>query len=82
MASPKIGAQPAKKPAGGDAFASLLAGSNIKKNAGPAKGMTIADMAKQKSQAGLYGANAAPAAGNPAPVSKPGTGSAMDDLLG
>ncbi|GAB7329807.1 hypothetical protein MBLNU13_g01528t1 [Cladosporium sp. NU13] len=82
IASPKIGAQPAKKAAGGDAFASLLAGSAIKKNAGPAKGMTIADMAKQKSQAGLYGANAAPAAGNPAPVSKPGTGSAMDDLLG
>lgn len=84
IASPKIGAQPAKKPAGGDAFAGLLAGSGMKKNAGPAKGMTIADMAKQKSQAGLYGANAAPA-GNPAPANgnaKPSTGSAMDDLLG
>ncbi|KAM0720376.1 hypothetical protein Q7P37_004512 [Cladosporium fusiforme] len=85
VTSPQIGAQPAaKKQAGGDAFASLLAGSNIKKNAGPAKGMTIADMAKQKSQAGLYGANAAPA-GNPAPANgsvKPKTGSAMDDLLG
>jgi len=84
VASPKIGAQPAKKPAGGDAFAGLLAGSGLKKNAAPAKGMTIADMAKQKSQAGLYGANA-PAAGNPAPANgtaKPSGGSAMDDLLG
>lgn len=81
IASPKIGAQSAKKPAGGDAFAGLLAGSGMKKNAGPAKGMTIADMAKQKSQAGLYGANAAPA-GNPAPAKPSGTGSAMDDLLG
>jgi len=80
IASPKIGAQPPKKAAGGDAFAGLLAGSGMKKNAGPAKGMTIADMAKQKSQAGLYGANAAPS-GNPAPA-KPSTGSAMDDLLG
>lgn len=85
IASPKVGTQPAKKPAGGDAFAGLLAGSGMKKNAGPAKGMTIADMAKQKSQAGLYGANAAPAPGNPAPANgnaKPSTGSAMDDLLG
>jgi epsin len=84
VASPKIGAQPAKKAAGGDAFAGLLAGSGLKKNAAPAKGMTIADMAKQKSQAGLYGANA-PAAGNPAPANgtaKPSGGSAMDDLLG
>lgn len=84
ISSPPIGSQPAKKPAGGDAFAGLLAGSGMKKNAAPAKGMTIADMAKQKSQAGLYGANAAPA-GNPAPANgsaKPNTGSAMDDLLG
>lgn len=84
------GAKPAgKKPAGagGDAFASLLSGSNLKKNnaAGQAKGMTIADMAKQKSQAGLYGANAAPA---PAPANGSASGqgrtggSAMDDLLG
>jgi epsin len=84
IASPKIGAQPVKKAAGGDAFAGLLAGSGLKKNTAPAKGMTIADMAKQKSQAGLYGANA-PAAGNPAPANgsaKPSGGSAMDDLLG
>lgn len=84
ITSPQNGAQPAKKPAGGDAFASLLSGSGMKKNAAPAKGLTMADMAKQKSQAGLYGANAAPA-GNSAPANgsaKPKTGSAMDDLLG
>ncbi|KAK4952974.1 Epsin-3, clathrin recruitment and traffic between the Golgi and endosome [Elasticomyces elasticus] len=78
-----IGGPAAKKPAGGaaggDAFASLLGGA-VKKNGTTQKGPTIADMAKQKTQAGLYGANApAPAAGAP----KMGTGSSgMDDLLG
>lgn len=84
----KIGAQPAKKPAagGGDAFASLLGGSGVGKKQ-VTKGPTIADMAKQKSQAGLYGANAAPAT-YAAPTqqqqqNKPSTGSSgMDDLLG
>lgn len=80
------GAQPAKKAGGGDAFANLLSGSGMKKNAGPTqKGMTIADMAKQKSQAGLYGANAAPApaTSGSAPQQKPTSGSSgMDDLLG
>ncbi|KAI7074673.1 hypothetical protein KC352_g42145, partial [Hortaea werneckii] len=93
--SPTGGAQPgaaAKKPASGDAFASLLAGSGAKKNAPAGKGPSMADMAKQKSQAGLYGANA-PAAGapmaSPSPATqqgggqKPNTGSSgMDDLLG
>lgn len=79
-----IGGQPPKK-AGGDAFASLLSGSGMKKNSGPAqKGLTIADMAKQKSQAGLYGANAP--ASMPAPAQtqqKPSGGSSgLDDLLG
>ncbi|CAK3763162.1 hypothetical protein MYCFIDRAFT_59029 [Lecanosticta acicola] len=73
------------KKAGGDAFANLLSGSGMKKNAAPAqKGMTIADMAKQKSQAGLYGANA-PAAMSAQPQSrqKPSGGSSgLDDLLG
>nr|POE62987.1 enth domain-containing protein [Quercus suber] len=73
-----------KKPAaGGDAFASLLGG--MKKTESPAaKGMTIADMAKQKSQAGLYGAPAAasmPAPSNGSTKLSAG-GSAMDDLLG
>jgi epsin len=74
-----------KKPAGGDAFASLLGGSGIKKAGTPTqKGPSMADMAKQKSQAGLYGANAPatfqqPAMGN----GKASTGSSgLDDLLG
>nr|POE68837.1 enth domain-containing protein [Quercus suber] len=81
-----IGAQSnaAKKPgAGGDAFASLLGG--MKKSGTPAtKGLTIADMAKQKSQAGLYGAPAAASTSTPASAgAKPSAGnSAMDDLLG
>ncbi|KAK3620892.1 Epsin-3, clathrin recruitment and traffic between the Golgi and endosome [Elasticomyces elasticus] len=71
--------KPAGGAAGGDAFASLLGGA-VKKNGTAQKGPTIADMAKQKTQAGLYGANApAPAAGAP----KMGSGSSgMDDLLG
>ncbi|KAK4504407.1 hypothetical protein PRZ48_005323 [Zasmidium cellare] len=78
-----IGSQPAKKAAGGDAFASLLAGSGAKKNAPAQKGLTIADMAKQKSQAGLYGANAPAAMAAPPSQQKPSTGSSgMDDLLG
>ncbi|KAK5165857.1 Epsin-3, clathrin recruitment and traffic between the Golgi and endosome [Saxophila tyrrhenica] len=78
------GAAAGKKPASGDAFASLL-GGGAKKSATPTqKGLTMADMAKQKSQAGLYGAPAAPAAfpqqGN---GTKPSTGSSgLDDLLG
>ena len=74
-----------KKAGGGDAFSALLAGSNIKKTGSPAqKGLTMADMAKQKSQMGLYGAPAAtlqqPAVRNQA---KPSTGSSgLDDLLG
>jgi epsin len=70
----------AKKPAaGGDAFASLLAGT--KKSSTPTpKGLTIADMAKQKSQAGLYGANA-PTNPNTAP-STGKSSSGLGDLLG
>lgn len=77
---PSIGGAPAAKKAGGDAFASLLGG--IKKNNTPAaKGKTVAELAKEKSQAGLYGANAAPATSAAQP--KPSTGSSgMDDLLG
>jgi epsin len=85
VTSPLGGGAAAKKPAGGDAFASLLSGSGMKKSSSPApKGMTIADMAKQKSQAGLYGANA-PSMPTTQPAAKPNTGaggSALDDLLG
>ncbi|KAF2723548.1 ENTH-domain-containing protein [Polychaeton citri CBS 116435] len=88
VASPLKGAPTAtaaKKPAGGDAFASLLSGSGVRKSgASTPKGLTMADMAKQKSQAGLYGAPAAaPIAQPSAPGNKPSAGgSAMDDLLG
>ncbi|GAB7365097.1 hypothetical protein MBLNU230_g6188t1 [Neophaeotheca triangularis] len=83
----KIGTNAAaKKPAGGgDAFASLLGGAGMKKAEKP-KGMTIAEMNRQKAQQGLYGANAAPAA-QQGPQGQgqgqgQGGGSAMDDLLG
>jgi epsin len=67
--------------AGGDAFASLLSGSSKKSATTGNKGLTIADMAKQKTQAGLYGAPAA--AASPAAPAKPSTGSSgLDDLLG
>jgi epsin len=87
VSSPPAGSVAAgKKPAGGDAFASLLSGSGMKKAGTPTqKGMTIADMAKQKSQAGLYGANAQPMAFQQPRTAgqKPSTGSSgLDDLLG
>lgn len=85
VTSPAAGSQPGKK-AGGDAFASLLSGSGVKKTNSPAqKGLTMADMAKMKSQQGLYGANAAPIPGQPPAGSAPkkSTGSSgLDDLLG
>ncbi|KAK4626298.1 ENTH domain-containing protein [Fulvia fulva] len=78
----QISAKPVQKKAGGDAFAGLLAGSGMKKNQTAQKGPTIADMAKQKTQAGLYGANA-PAAMPAQSQQKPNTGSSgLDDLLG
>lgn len=53
------------------------------KKAQPAqKGLTIADMAKQKSQAGLYGANAGLPQQQQSQPQQQGNGSAMDDLLG
>jgi len=79
-----IGAAAGKKPAGGDAFASLLGGGIKKSNTPTQQKQTMADMAKQKSQAGLYGANAAPAAfPQQSNGAKPSTGSSgLDDLLG
>lgn len=72
-----------KKPANGDVFASLLAGTGAKKSQGAQKSMTIADMAKQKSQAGLYGANATTTLPAATATPKPSTGSSgLDDLLG
>ncbi|KAJ9636405.1 Epsin-3, clathrin recruitment and traffic between the Golgi and endosome [Coniosporium tulheliwenetii] len=83
-----IGAKPAvgTAKAGGDAFSDLLAGTSIKKAGTPTKGLTMADMAKQKSSAGIWGA---PAPSTSSPAARPGQtggaktgGSALDDLLG
>ncbi len=74
-----------KKPTGGDAFAALLGGGMKKAGTTSSQKPTMADMAKQKSQAGLYGANAPAAFQQPTMGigSKPKTGSSgMDDLLG
>lgn len=78
-----IGASSPKPAAGGDAFASLLGGLN-KRSSTPAtgaKGLTMADMAKQKASAGIWG-NAGTSAGAAAPQARSKTGGAMDDLLG
>ena len=56
----------------------------MKKSGTPAqKGMSIADMAKQKSQAGMYGANASMTTAPASNGQKSSTGSSgLDDLLG
>lgn len=80
--SPIGGTKP--KAAGGDAFASLLGGS-MKKSSGPTKGPTIADMAKQKASAGIWGTTGTSAPSTPAYQTQSGgqkTGGALDDLLG
>lgn len=73
----------APKKAGGDAFASLLAGSAPKKSATPTQKVTMADMAKQKTSQGLWGA---PASGSSTPAAQPQGGAkpggALGDLLG
>jgi epsin len=77
----KIGAV-APKASGGDAFASLLSSAAPRKTNTPTQKVTMADMAKQKTSAGLWGA---PASGSSTPAtqtpsSKPG--GALGDLLG
>ncbi|KAF2729318.1 ENTH-domain-containing protein [Polyplosphaeria fusca] len=71
----------APKAAGGDAFASLLGGAGAKKSSTPTQKVTMADMAKQKSSAGLWGA---PAASPSTPPQNSGAkqGGALGDLLG
>ncbi|KAK0658676.1 ENTH domain-containing protein [Lasiodiplodia hormozganensis] len=76
----------AKKPAGGDAFSDLLSGMGTKKPAQSQPKVTMADLAKQKTSSGLWGAPAAasptmPAAGAPPQGQKTGS-SGLDDLLG
>jgi len=72
-----IGSKPAvsKSSAGGDPFASLMIGAGAKKSAGAGKGPSMADMAKQKSNASLWGP---PAGGQP---SSNGGGSSGDLLF-
>lgn len=88
---PGTGGQQKKKAAGGDAFASLLSGSNLKKNNAQGPGMTMQEMAKQKASAGLWGTAGTPATGNKQvsggqqqqQQQQPRQGGgAMDDLLG
>ncbi|KAL5119200.1 Epsin-3, clathrin recruitment and traffic between the Golgi and endosome [Pleosporales sp. CAS-2024a] len=79
----KIGAAAPKK-AGGDAFASLLAGAAPKKGATSTQKVTMGDLAKQKTSQGLWGA---PASSASTPAAQPtGSGSkpagAFGDLLG
>lgn len=80
-----IGGAPKPK-ASGDAFAALLSGTNLKKSGTPTnKGPTMADMAKQKASAGIWGSASTPTGGaSPAAPQYGGqkTGGAMDDLLG
>ncbi|KAF2755483.1 ENTH-domain-containing protein [Pseudovirgaria hyperparasitica] len=74
-----------KSSAGADPFGSLLAGSNLKKAGTPSqKGMSIADMQKQKASAGIWGAPASSqqggaASSNAKPTQQAG---AFGDLLG
>lgn len=86
VASPGIGGKigsGAPKKAGGDAFASLLGGAGAKKSSTPTQKVTMADMAKQKTSQGLWGA---PSSGANTPSSQPQSGSkpggALGDLLG
>jgi epsin len=77
---------PAAKPSG-DAFAGLLGGNfSAKKDGGTGSKLTMADMARQKASAGIWGAGNTGAAGAPKPAA-PGQpqqklGGGLDDLLG
>ncbi|KAL7777947.1 hypothetical protein CFE70_004621 [Pyrenophora teres f. teres 0-1] len=71
------------KKAGGDAFASLLAGAAPKKAATPTQKVTMGDLAKQKTSQGLWGT---PATASTPPAQTPQSGNkaggALGDLLG
>ncbi|KAF2090405.1 ENTH-domain-containing protein [Saccharata proteae CBS 121410] len=75
----------AKKPAGGDAFSGLLAGATTsKRTSAPTQKVTMADMAKQKASAGIWGTAGS---SSPAPASSQGgaqqkSSNGLDDLLG
>jgi epsin len=73
------------KSPGGDAFAALL-GGGVKKSTTPTQKVTMADMAKQKTSAGLWGAPAASSSASSTPAQQTGSaskpGGALGDLLG
>jgi epsin len=83
--SPIGGAPKPKASGGGDAFAALLSGTSVKKSGTPGnKGPTMADMAKQKASAGIWGTTSTSTPSSPAAPQNGGqrSGGAMDDLLG
>lgn len=80
-----IGSKP--KSSGGDAFASLLGGAGLKSKTPTTQTRTMADMAKEKASAGIWGTTGSSASTTPTPSmssSRAGqkTGGAMNDLLG
>jgi len=90
-----IGSSAATKPAGGDAFAGLLGGIASKKSATPTGKLSMADMARQKASAGIWGSGSGSGSGSgpgsgsgSSGVSKPAgqpqqkLGGGLDDLLG
>ncbi|TKA73613.1 hypothetical protein B0A49_07951 [Cryomyces minteri] len=84
ITSPVGGPKPAAAAgkSSGDAFASLLGGAGAKKAGTPTSRVTMADMAKQKASAGIWGT--ATAAGPPSQSGAAGqkNGGAFGDLLG
>lgn len=69
-----MGKTPSKPASGSDPFASLMAGAGSKKVATAQKGPALADMAKQKASAGIWGATAT--------STKTGQSNGGGDLLG
>ncbi|KAL6704660.1 Epsin-3, clathrin recruitment and traffic between the Golgi and endosome [Coniothyrium glycines] len=80
----KIGGAAPKKAAGGDAFASLLAGTGTRKAATPTHKVTMGDLAKQKTSQGLWGAPASASTTSTTQPAQSGSkpGGATGDLLG
>ncbi|KAF2840936.1 ENTH-domain-containing protein [Patellaria atrata CBS 101060] len=79
-----FGAKPVSaRAAGGDAFSDLLGGNFGKKNAPQAGKVSLADMAKQKTSAGLWGPPTVTGTGGQGQQKgQQKGGSALDDLLG
>lgn len=75
--------KPAAK-AGGDAFGSLWnsASAGVKKASAPAPGPALGQLAKEKAEAGMWGAPAATASAPAAQMGSSGAGNGLDDLLG